>query len=480
MKLWQKIFLYTLMLVMLAVGVTSILLLKNSFNLAMDQKKQAAYTEHEFLITNFKSMLLSERLRQNVIVLEKDQIVEYMEETFEEESIKSGIAFFDTNLERVYQNLELVYQEQSPKIGDELLCIVAEAGESYMQIKGNFLYIISQESLETNIYYFLTITDMDDVFIMHKDMLNSVRIISMVGAVVIAAILLVLVKLLLHPLQKINEGTRAIAQGEYRRRIPEKGKDEISELAHNMNRMAQAVEQNIRALEDVAADRKRFIDNLSHEMKTPLTSILGFSDLLQIKKDLTEEQRTEYVGIIKEEASRMRILSGKLMEMITVGEANVDWQEEEVREVFAEIAASLSIIAESHGIHLSWECEKGKLWMDKELIKSLVYNLTDNAIKASKEDSTIHIRGWFEKGVFFFFVADEGIGIPEEEIEKITQAFYMVDKVRSRARGGAGLGLALCVEIVKLHRGNLRIESEPEMGTTVTVRMRGGAAHEAV
>lgn len=484
MKLWQKIFLYTLMLVMFAVSVTSILLLKNSFHLAMDQKKQAAYTEHEFLITNFKSMLLSERLRQNVILLEKDQIIGYMENTFEEENIKSGISFYDKNLEPVYQNLEPAHQKQQK--GQEmeaaaaagLLEIVAESGESYMQTRDTYLYIVSKESLETNTYYFLTVTDMSDVLKMHKDMLNSVHTTSMVCAVVTAAILLVVVKLLLVPLQKINEGTRAIAQGEYERRVPEKGKDEISDLAHNMNRMAQAVEQNIRALEDVAEDRKRFIDNLSHEMKTPLTSILGFSDLLQIKKDLPEEKRMEYVGIIKDEASRMRVLSGKLMEMITVGEANVEWQQEEVQKVFAEIAVSLGVIAKSHGMKLSYECEKGRLWMDRELMKSLVYNLTDNAVKASKEGDTISIRGWFEKEVFFFSVTDTGIGIPKEEIEKITQAFYMVDKVRSRARGGAGLGLALCVEIARLHQGNLQVESQLGKGTTVTVRMKGGQACE--
>lgn len=473
MKLWQKIFLYTLMLVMLAVSVTSILLLKNSYSLALEQKKQAAYTEHEFLITNFKSMLLSERLRQNAILLENAQVVEYMEKTFEEESVKSGIAFYDWNLNQVYQN-----QLKEPEAEKQLLEIVAESGESYMQTREDYLYIVSKESLETNTYYFLSVTDMSDVRIMHRDMLNNVRIISMVCAVVIAVILLVVVKLLLLPLQKINEGTRAIAQGEYERRVPEKGKDEISELAHNMNRMAQAVEENIRALEDVAEDRKQFIDNLSHEMKTPLTSILGFSDLLLISSNLSEEQRMEYAGIIKEEASRMRVLSGKLMEMITVGEANVEWKKEEVQQVFAEIAASLSVVAKSHEISLCCKCEKGSLWMDKELIKSLVYNLTDNAIKASKEGDVIHINGWFEKEVFFFTVTDEGIGIPKEEIEKITQAFYMVDKVRSRASGGAGMGLALCVEIAKLHRGNIHIESEPGKGTTVTVRMRGGEVHE--
>ena len=209
-----------------------------------------------------------------------------------------------------------------------------------------------------------------------------------------------------------------------------------------------------------------------------MTSILGFSDLLQIKSDLSEEKRLEYVGIIKEEASRMRTLSGKLMEMITVGEANVEWREEAVSEVFAEIAASLGVVARSHKIEMFCECEKGKLWMDKELVKSLVYNLADNAMKASKEGNRIRIRGWFEGKVFYFTVTDSGIGIPKEEITKITQAFYMVDKVRSRASGGAGLGLALCVEIVKIHRGSLSIESEPGKGTEVTVRMKGGASCE--
>ena len=470
MKLWQKIFLYTLMVVMLAVGVTSILTLKNSFQMAMEQKKKAAFTEHEFLITNFKSLLLSERLRQNEILLENSRVKKYMEAAFSEETMESSVAFYNKNQELVYQNQE----QEAPK---ELLAMAAD-GESYMQASGEQLYIVSKETLETRIYYFLTITDLSGVFRMHRDMLNNVCRISMVCAFGISAVLLVVVKLLLLPLQKINEGTRAIAQGDYERRVPQKGRDEISELARNMNRMAQAVEKNIKALEDVAEDRNQFIANLSHEMKTPLTSILGFADLLQIKKELPEEQRMEYAGIIKEEASRMRILSGKLMEMITVGEANLEWEEEEVSGVFNEVAASLGVVAKSHGMEIRCECDTGKLWMDKELVKSLIYNLADNAMKASREGNEVRIRGWFEKEVFFFSVEDSGIGIPKEEIGKITQAFYMVDKVRSRASGGAGLGLALCVEIAKLHGGTLTIESEPGTGTIVTVRMKGGAAHE--
>lgn len=472
MKLWQKIFLYTLILVMLAVSVTSILLLKNSFELAMDQKKQSAFTEHEFLITNFKSMILSQRLHQNVILLEQDTIVEYMGDTFSTDNVRSGIAFYDKNQQPVFRNFEM-------KKVEDLLVIVSETGENYMQIIDGRLYIASKETIETNTYYFVTAADVNDVVLMYRQMLQDVRVIAMICAISIAVILLVVVKLLLIPLQKINAGTRAIAQGEYQRRVPKGGRDEISELAGNMNRMAEAVEKNVKALEDVAENRKQFIANLSHEMKTPLTSILGFADLLRIKRDISEEDRVEYASIIMEEANRMRTLSGKLMEMITVGQTNVEWVEADVEKLFEETGASLGIIAKSHGITLECECQSGILKMDRELMKSLVYNLVDNAMKASKEGDVIRIRGWFEALEFLFTVEDEGIGIPGEEIAKITQAFYMVDKVRSRARGGAGLGLALCLEIAILHRGDIKVESEPGKGTRVMVRMKGGKADEA-
>lgn len=468
MKLWQKIFLYTLILVMLAVSMTSILLLKNSFSIAMDQKKQSVYSEHEFLITSFKSMMLTERLKANVIVLDERTLRAFMAETFGEGN--QGVAFLDGDKQVFYINKEM-------SIPQELLDVVEEGQRSYMQVQQYQLYTASTESLEGKNYYIITENDIRDVVKIHENMLYEIQIISMSCAIAIAFILLVVVKMLLHPLRRVNEGTREIAQGNYHKRIQMKGHDELSELAQNMNSMAEAVETNVRALEDVAEDRKHFIDNLSHEMKTPLTSILGFSDLLQIKKDITEENRIEYAGIIKEEASRMRTLSGKLMELITVGEAKLEWHEEDMKSLFQEIGVSLNVVAGSHKIHFSCEAEEGLLCVDRELFKSLLYNLVDNAVKASSEGGNIWVSGRFEKDWFLIEVKDEGVGIPKEEIEKITQAFYMVDKVRSRANGGAGLGLALCAEIVSAHRGKMRFESRLGEGTCVFIRMKGGREH---
>ena len=467
MKLWQKIFLYTMILVMLAVSITSILLLKNSFSLAMEQRKQSVYSEHEFLLTSFRSLMLTERLRANAVVLDEEALRSNMADTFGDS--KSGIAFFDRDNKQVYANKRM-------RIPKALIDAVKTSSIPHMQVQNHRLYTASVESIEGKNYYVITENDIKDVMGTYEYMLHQIQVISMSCAMGMSLILIVVVKLLLMPLKRVNEGTREIAQGNYHKRIRERGNDELSELARNMNIMAEAVERNVRALEDVAEDRKHFIDNLSHEMKTPLTSILGFSDLLQIKKEISDESRIEYAGIIKEEATRMRALSGKLMELITVGEAKLDWKQEDMAELFAEIGASLKVIADKHHLHFSCEAEAGMLWVDRELFKSLLYNLVDNAVKASSEGGSICVLGQFEDGQFCIEVADEGVGIPREEIDKITQAFYMVDKVRSRASGGAGLGLALCLEIVSAHRGVMRFESEAQQGTHVLIRMKGGKA----
>lgn len=468
MKLWQKIFLYTLVLVMLAVSITSILLLKTSFSLAMSQKKQSVYSEHEFLVTSFKSMMLTERLKKNAIVLDEETLHGFMSDTFGANS--NGVAFLDEDKKPVYANKKI-------KIPQELVEAVDKNKGSYMQVQEYQLYTASTESLEGKNYYVITENDIRDVVRIHENMLYEIQIICMSCAIVIAFILIIVVKMLLQPLKMVNKGTGEIAQGNYRKRIQVRGHDELSELARNMNIMAESVETNVRALENVAEDRKHFIDNLSHEMKTPLTSILGFSDLLQIKKDITDESRIEYAGIIKEEASRMRTLSGKLMELITVGEAKLEWHMEDMESLFREIAVSLNVVVESHKMHLFCEAESGQLCVDRELFKSLLYNLVDNAVKASQEEGEIRVSGKFEADWFCIEVRDEGVGIPEDEIAKITQAFYMVDKARSRARGGAGLGLALCAEIVLAHRGKMRFESKPGEGTRVLIRMKGGEEH---
>ena len=241
-----------------------------------------------------------------------------------------------------------------------------------------------------------------------------------------------------------------------------------------MNRMADAIEKNVNALQKVADDRRDFIANLAHEMKTPLTSILGFGDLLRIQRMVPDEQRQEYAGIIVEEAKRLRTLSGKLMELITVGNTTLEKEWIALPQLFGEVQAVLTPMMEKSGISLQAHPIAGMIWIDQELFKSLLYNLIDNAVKASAIGNVVILEAKrLAENRVRFSIVDHGIGMKEEEIRQAVQPFYMADKSRTRKHGGAGLGLALCVEIVKLHGGELSMVSQPGEGTTVSWEMEG-------
>ena len=242
-----------------------------------------------------------------------------------------------------------------------------------------------------------------------------------------------------------------------------------------MNQMADSIQEKIDDLEQVAENRQQFIANLAHEMKTPLTSILGFADIIRIKKDLSEQERQEYAGIIVKETKRLSGLSGKLMELILVGQEKLQMQETELNQLLQEVVESFQPILQNHKIQIQQQLEGGRMQMEPELFRSMVYNILENAIKASPAGSTIWIfQNNLDNGEITISIKDQGMGISKEDLKKVTEPFYMVDKSRSRKAGGAGLGLALCEKIAQLHHGNIQIESQLGEGTTVTIHLERG------
>ena len=254
-------------------------------------------------------------------------------------------------------------------------------------------------------------------------------------------------------------------------RIPEKGAAEMRVAAEKFNTAAASAERSFKKTEAIAEGRKEFVDRLAHEMKTPLTSILCVADLLRIRRTVPDEERIEQAGIIVSEANRMKKMSSKLLELATAGSAELEMRPTRVFELIEQCAEGMrpALTAKDITLEIREGSEDGIILCDGELFKSLVYNIVDNAAKASEAGQTVTLTSRINGDNIVISVTDKGIGMTKDVLNKITKPFYMADKERSRKEGGAGIGLSLCVEIAQRHGAKLFARSKPGKGTTVSV-----------
>lgn len=274
-----------------------------------------------------------------------------------------------------------------------------------------------------------------------------------------------------NPIRKLSIAARDFATGNYTRRVKEKGNDEVSVLIMEFNRMAEQLENNIHELEENARQQEEFTEAFSHELKTPLTSIIGYADMLRSQK-LSEEDILLSSDYIFKQGKRLERLALKMMELSFVNKQEIERKPVTVKNLADRIEKSVSKILENSQIDFIVDVEDGLLNGDIDLLESLFFNLIDNARKACSENGIIVLEGKDSEKEYSFHVTDNGCGIPPHEIKKITEAFYMVDKSRSRKEGGAGIGLALCMKIIQKHDALLQISSQPGEGTQVTVAFK--------
>ena len=213
--------------------------------------------------------------------------------------------------------------------------------------------------------------------------------------------------------------------------------------------------------------------SFAHEMKTPMTSIIGYADLLR-GQSLTPADQQQAANYIFSEGKRLESLSLKLLDLLVLRRQDFALTEASPAAVIQGLVNVLRPVMAQRDITLQCRCEPGRCRMEPDLVKSLVTNLIDNARKAMDGAGNIFVRSEMTDGGCRIQVIDNGRGMPEKEIGRITEAFYRVDKSRSRAQGGVGLGLALCRQIVDLHGGTMTFRSQEGRGTAVTVTLNGG------
>lgn len=218
--------------------------------------------------------------------------------------------------------------------------------------------------------------------------------------------------------------------------------------------------------------RQEFSANVSHELKTPLTTISGFAEMIQNDMVQNKEDLINFAGMIYKEASRLLSLIDDIMRLSQI-EERIETKVEQVNlfTVAQSVCSSLKLKADGRNIILKLEGENAVITGNSSMIEELIYNLADNAIKYNKDNGEVCITIKSEGATSVIAVSDTGIGIPQKHHHRIFERFYRVDKSRSKLTGGTGLGLAIAKHITEFHNGKIEFCSEENKGTTITVRI---------
>ncbi len=278
---------------------------------------------------------------------------------------------------------------------------------------------------------------------------------------------------LTRPIQELTDTARKISDGDFSVRANVGSGDEISLLAENFNHMTDNLEQYIDELKDSMERQEIFMGDFAHELKTPMTAIIGYADLLRSRK-LSDTQRREAANYIFSEGKRLEKLSLKILELLVTKRDALTLTAAQPARLVSDTAKLMQPVLQEKNIVLKQTCEDGICLLEPSLVSSLLINLIDNAVKSMSDGGTIQISSAMTEDGCRLQVKDEGCGIPQEQLERITDAFYRVDKSRSRSQGGVGLGLSLCREIAEAHNGSISFEANTPCGTMVTVILRGG------
>jgi two-component system sensor histidine kinase VicK len=241
----------------------------------------------------------------------------------------------------------------------------------------------------------------------------------------------------------------------------------------------QSIEGIIIVYQDITQEhnldkmRKEFVANVSHELKTPITTIKSYTETLMIE-DLDEENRKKFLSVIDEECDRMSRLVRDLLQLSNIDYKKTKWNKKIlcINEIIENTLSKLKIMADDKNIKLIFENEIDfYTYADKDGLEQVFQNIVSNSIKYTEENGWVKIKVYKGENLINIDIEDNGIGIPNEDKDRIFDRFYRVEKGRSRDLGGTGLGLSIAKEIVEAFGGEIQIESQLNIGTTVKIKL---------
>ena len=416
-----------------------------------------------FFLSNIAaSILVSINVEQDLVSQMRDQLthsVETVKRVYENEGVsqKSLESLFEDN----YIEITFTNNLKQYSVDDEEISLLDNCKALVVHKKktGSYEFLLPTVIIKTTDSYIVAQTVARGLGFSFRHFIMTTNLMS----IIIGSILFLLAgKMIVKPVRRLTNATKKIASGDFDIDIKSNRKDEIGTLIDSFNMMA-------RELKSIEILRNDFISDISHEFKTPLTSIEGYTKLLKI---CDEEEKEEYIDIITEETRRLSILATSILTLNKIENENIPnatdvfSMDEGIRKAIVLLENEWSEKNIDFEINLEDITYKG----NENLMYQVWINLIQNAIKFSEEKGRIRVDLSKEDDKIIFSLKDKGKGISPEDQNRVFEKFYKADKARSS--DGNGLGLSIVKRIVDIHKGEIYIKSELGKGTEITIEYK--------
>ncbi len=421
---------------------STIILTNNLFNISLKHDVKNIQIMEELIANDVKSKFKGE--------IRYDEIVS-LSQKYSKQYTRQGVQLNFAYLGK-YFNAELVEPHlKSMNIGSRAAMLYTKGITPQ--------YIIANPI--TNALTMYTIQDFSELYSQKNQMYTIAMYVAIVACIIIIIIAYILAKKISSPVKQLTKAANALAMGDNTAKIPSNAKYEIGELGKAFNIMQKAVSDREASLKFELDNKEYLLSALSHEMRTPLTCILGNTRLLQTAQLDSDSQADLYNGII-DQVNRLRDMEKQLM--LLVDNSQNDFKVENINIIELLNNVKNALIEQSAGVNIIVEGDNYSIKANYALLYTMANNLLANAIYASETGKTIKLVSNPDG----FSVEDEGIGMSEDQLIRAFDPFYKVDKARTRNHGGVGLGLSICRRIAELHGGNLLINSNINQGTKIS------------
>lgn len=468
MKFRYKIFLISFLLIIISINLIGYLIVTNNFKTDVEKEIELNIS----YIDSIKDTQYSLEVIQTIggslgsYVEPATMIFNTLNAYIQNESLVN-IELYESN-EIVFSNFSGIDNDIKEKLSgedfDTKSYIIDKNGKIYLYMASNF-------TIKDKSFKIITCKDISQVYIKKDEQVEFFKKIAIFVTLAISVILYVFVYLITRRLRKINKALEKVANKQYNIELKNLGNDEIGELAQSVNEMAISIDNNINEIEKISKNRQDFINNLTHEIRTPLTSIIGFSGLINMNEELNEETIKEYSSRIYEEGFYLKNISDKLTNLILLDNNEKVFENVNISKLINNVCDNMMERANKYNVHINkYIYDDIYILGDEDLLKSLIINILNNAIKAcSKRENVTREINVILTEKKELHVADNGLGIEKGNLEKIKEPFYTLDKSRNKEISGIGLGLTLCVKIALVHNAKIDILSKVNEGTDVVV-----------